>query len=254
VGEWDTCGAAAGWGIANPKRVLDFVGATLLVLVLAPLIVGLAIAITLESKGPVIYRSRRVGYRGNEFTILKFRKMHDRAVGPSLTLADDPRFTRLGGFLARTKLDEVPQLWNVIRGDMSLVGPRPEDAVFVRHQTELYRTILTVRPGITGLCQLAFVREAGALSSANLHDDYIDRLLPQKVRMDSLYAERRTFLMDLRILLWTVPALLGVDVAVNRDGGQLSRRRRRDVGRVFSADGELEAIPVARESAVGEQA
>jgi lipopolysaccharide/colanic/teichoic acid biosynthesis glycosyltransferase len=255
VGEWDARRGATGrGGVANPKRILDFVGATLLALVLMPLTVGLAIAIKLESEGPVIYRSRRLGYRGKEFTILKFRKMHDRATGPKLTLADDPRFTRLGRFLARTKLDELPQLWNVIRGDMSLVGPRPEDAGFVSHQAEHYRTILTVRPGLTGLCQLAFVREAEVLSSTDLDADYIDRLLPQKVRMDSLYAERRTFLMDLRILFWTVPALLGLDVAVSRDTGRLSRRQRRDVRKAPSAEVELDVMPVSPESTVSEQA
>lgn len=255
MGEWGAHGGATGQGRgAYPKRSLDFVGATLLALVLLPVIVGLAIAIKLESEGPVIYRSRRVGYRRREFTILKFRKMHDRATGPKLTLADDPRFTRLGRFLARRKLDELPQLWNVIRGEMSLVGPRPEDAEFVSHQAERYRTILTVRPGLTGLCQLAFAREAGVLSSADLHGDYIDRLLPQKVRLDSLYAERRTFLMDLRILFWTVPAVLGLDVAVSRDTGRLSRRQRRDVREAPSGEVELEVMPVSPESTVSEQA
>ena len=238
----------------NPKRTLDVVGATLLVLILAPLMVGLAIAIKLESKGPVLYRARRVGCRGAEFTIVKFRKMHDQATGPRLTLANDPRFTRLGLFLARSKLDELPQLWNVIRGDMSLVGPRPEDAVFVRHQADRYRTILKVRPGLTGLCQLAFVREAEVLSSVDLHGDYLDRLLPQKTSMDSLYAERRTFFMDLQILAWTVPSVLGLDVAVNRENGALSLRRRRNVSHVPSAEREFDVSPVVRESAVSEQA
>jgi lipopolysaccharide/colanic/teichoic acid biosynthesis glycosyltransferase len=209
------------------KRLLDVIGATLLVVALAPVIVAIAIAIDLESEGPVLFRSRRVGRQGREFFVLKFRKMHDGATGPMLTSVDDTRFTRIGRFLARTKLDELPQLWNVIRGEMSLVGPRPEDAGFVAHQAEEYRTILRVRPGLTGLCQLAFVREAGVLSSSeDVHGDYVDRLLPQKARMDVLYAERHTLLMDLRILLWTVPALLGMEVAVNRETGQLSRRRR----------------------------
>ena len=235
----------------DPKRVLDVVSATLLAIVLAPLIVGLAIAIKLESEGPVFYRSRRVGRYGKEFTILKFRKMHDRATGPKLTVANDPRFTHLGAFLARTKLDELPQLWNVIRGDMSLIGPRPEDALFVAHQAEMYRTILTVRPGLTGLCQLAFVREAEVLSSVDLQRDYVDRLLPGKVRMDSLYAEQRSFALDLRIMLWTVPALLGLDVAVNRENGTLSRRRPRDVAGAALAQAGLE-VSVKAKSAVGE--
>lgn len=235
------------------KRALDVVGATLLALMLAPLIVGLAIAIKLDSKGPVLYRCRRVGIRGAEFTIVKFRKMHDLATGPKLTLANDPRFTRLGLFLARTKLDELPQLWNIIRGDMSLVGPRPEDAEFVGHQADRYRTIHKVKPGLTGLCQLAFVREAEVLSSVDLVGDYVDRLLPQKTLMDSLYAERRTFLMDLQILAWTVPSVLGLDVAVSRETGRLSLRRRRNVSRVPSAEQELNINPAVRESALTER-
>jgi NDP-mannose synthase len=208
----------------DAKRLLDVVAATLLLIVLVPLIVGLAVAIKLESAGSVFYRSRRVGRNSRQFSILKFRKMYEGAAGPPLTLVDDSRFTRLGRFLARTKLDELPQLWNVIRGEMSLVGPRPEDALFVAHQAEHYRTILTVRPGLTGLCQLAFVREAEVISQEDLQDDYVDRLLPQKAQMDVLYARRRTLVMDLRILLWTLPALLGIDVAVNRQTGRLSRR------------------------------
>jgi lipopolysaccharide/colanic/teichoic acid biosynthesis glycosyltransferase len=243
-------GGPTGSGMTDPKRLLDVIGATLLVVLFAPLLVGLAIAIKLESEGPVFYRSRRVGRYGQEFIILKFRKMHHLAAGPRLTLANDPRFTRLGSFLARTKLDELPQLLNVIRGDMSLVGPRPEDATFVAHQAAFYRTILNVRPGLTGLCQLAFVREATVLSAVDLDGFYIDRLLPQKARMDLLYAKRRSFLMDLRILLWTVPALVGLDVAVNRETGRLSRRRRATVP-VQEAETDSETFRVG-ESAVGE--
>jgi lipopolysaccharide/colanic/teichoic acid biosynthesis glycosyltransferase len=254
MGNWGDPRREAVRGMVSPKRVLDVVGAILLVLVLVPLMVGLAIAIKLESKGPVLYRSRRVGYRGVEFNVLKFRKMHDRATGPKLTLADDPRFTRLGVFLARSKLDELPQLWNVIRGDMSLVGPRPEDSAFVGHQADRYRTILTVQPGLTGLCQLAFVREAEVLSSVDLHAEYVDRLLPQKTMMDSLYAERRTFLMDLQIIAWTVPCILGLDVAVNRESGKMSRRRRRYVSHVPSGGQEFDASQAAGESAVSEPA
>jgi lipopolysaccharide/colanic/teichoic acid biosynthesis glycosyltransferase len=249
MGNGDGRGDAADGGMTAGKRLLDIFGATLLVIVLAPVIVAIAVAIKLESEGPVLYKSLRVGRHGREFFVLKFRKMHDGATGPMLTSVDDARFTRIGRILARTKLDELPQLWNVVRGEMSLVGPRPEDAGFVAHQAEQYRTILRVRPGLTGLCQLAFVREAGVLSSSeDVHGEYVDRLLPQKARMDVLYAERHTLLMDIRILLWTVPALLGMEVAVNRETGQLSRRRR------APAAHEPETVDVVSvESAIPEQ-
>ena len=113
------------------KRLLDFVLATTILAVTLPTIVLVAIAIKLDSPGPVFYRARRVGYRGASLAMLKFRKMHADATGPALTADDDDRFTRVGRFLALTKLDELPQLWNVVRGEMSIIGPRPEDPSFV---------------------------------------------------------------------------------------------------------------------------
>jgi lipopolysaccharide/colanic/teichoic acid biosynthesis glycosyltransferase len=231
------------------KRVMDVAGATVLLLVLLPLFAALAVVIKLESRGPVFFRCRRIGRRGAPITVLKFRKMHEDASGPPLTMADDPRFTRLGGFLARTKLDEVPQLWNVIRGDMSLVGPRPEDTVFVQHEARHYERILAVRPGITGLSQLAFARESKILVAQDSQRDYVDRLLPQKVRMDTLYAEQRTLLMDVRILLWTTPAVLGVDVAVNRESGRLTLRRRRRVPDISPAHDQIAPVRMPAEAA-----
>ena len=133
----------------------------------------------------------------------------------------------MGRFLSLTKLDELPQLWNVIRGEMSLVGPRPEDPKFVAlHPTE-YDEILQVTPGITGLCQLAFAREGELLASDDRVDAYVEYLLPQKVQLDVLYASRRTLAMDLRILVWTaVAVVLRREVAVGRETGRLSVRRR----------------------------
>src|SRR5215210_218333 len=118
------------------KRTLDVVVSALFLVLLAPLIVLIAIAIKVDSRGPVFYRCRRIGYHGCEFAMLKFRKMVADAAGPALTVASDPRFTSIGRLLARTKLDELPQLWNVLKGQMSLVGPRPEDPAFVA----LYRS------------------------------------------------------------------------------------------------------------------
>jgi lipopolysaccharide/colanic/teichoic acid biosynthesis glycosyltransferase len=197
------------------KRGLDLVGAATLLLV------------KLDSRGSALYRCRRVGLRGREFAMLKFRKMRDDASGPALTLADDDRFTRIGRLLAKSKLDELPQLWNVFKGEMSLVGPRPEDPKFVSLHHERYDRILQVRPGITGLCQLAFAKEGAILDPADRVADYTRRLLPQKIAVDEFYATTRTLRMDLRILTWTAVAVfLRADVAVHRKTGRLSVRRR----------------------------
>jgi lipopolysaccharide/colanic/teichoic acid biosynthesis glycosyltransferase len=212
---------------AAGKHLLDVALAAVLLLLLAPLIACIAVAIKLDSPGPVFYRCRRVGHRGRPLAMLKFRKMRDGVSGPALTLADDDRFTRLGRFLARTKLDEIPQLWNVLTGGMSLVGPRPEDERFVAEHAEAYRTILSVRPGITGLCQLAFAKEGEILDAADRLGDYRRRLLPQKVALDARYAATRSLALDARILVWTAVAVLARrDVAVNRRTGRLTLRRR----------------------------
>jgi lipopolysaccharide/colanic/teichoic acid biosynthesis glycosyltransferase len=215
--------------LARPaKRGLDLAVASVLLLVLLPLIVVVAAAIRLDSRGPAFFRCRRVGYRGREFGMLKFRKMVHDASGGALTAPEDDRFTRFGRVLAKTKLDEIPQLWNVLKGDMSLVGPRPEDAGFVELCADEYRHILTVRPGITGLSQLAFARESEILDPDDRHGHYVSKLLPAKARIDCLYVSRRTLVMDLKVLFWTAAAvLLRLEVAVNRQSGRLTRRRPR---------------------------
>jgi lipopolysaccharide/colanic/teichoic acid biosynthesis glycosyltransferase len=213
------------------KRALDVTLSGLLLLVCSPVILVCAVAIKAESRGPVFYGARRAGRHGRDLRVLKFRKMHNDAGGNALTGDVDPRFTRMGRWLARTKIDEIPQLWNVFRGQMSLVGPRPEDAGFVAlHQSD-YREILTVRPGITGLCQLAFAKEAEILDPADRVGHYVEQILPQKVKLDVYYSRTRTFGADLKILFWTVlPVFLRSDVAVNRQNGHLTVRRRRDDG------------------------
>jgi lipopolysaccharide/colanic/teichoic acid biosynthesis glycosyltransferase len=213
------------------KRALDVIGAGFLLLVCAPLILVVAAIVRLETPGPAFYGCRRVGFRGRELQMLKFRKMRTGASGPALTIADDERFTRVGRFLARSKLDELPQLWNVLWGEMSFVGPRPEDPSFVALQPDEYRQILRVKPGMTGLSQLAFAKEGEVLDPENPLDDYVARLFPQKISLDRLYAERRNLRMDLRITFWTAAAvLLGRNVAVDRKTGKLGLRRRPEPG------------------------
>ncbi len=171
--------------------------------------------------------------------MLKFRKMHDGARGPALASSNDERFTRLGPFLARTKLDELPQLWNVLRGQMSLVGPRPEDTSFIELHPAEFAVIHSVKPGVTGLCQLAFARESTVLDPQDRLGHYVNHILPQKISIDQMYASQRSVGMDLRILGWTAMAVLfGREVAVHRQTGALSLRAARtepqemEIGRV----------------------
>jgi lipopolysaccharide/colanic/teichoic acid biosynthesis glycosyltransferase len=208
-------------------RLLD-VGLALSLLVLTfPVIAILAVMIKLDSRGPVFYRCRRVGYRGRAFEMLKLRKMVDGASGPALTTATDARLTRCGRMLAATKLDELPQLWHVLTGQMSLVGPRPEDPAFVSLFREQYREICGVKPGITGLCQLAFKNEGAILEADEREATYVGRLLPAKVQIDLLYARNKTILMDLRVLFWTAVGVgLRKDIAVHRGSGRMNIRRR----------------------------
>lgn len=210
------------------KRLFDLAVAVPLLVLCAPIIGVIVLAIKLESRGPAFYRCRRIGRFGRELSMLKFRKMHDGAGGPALTAARDERFTRIGAFLARAKLDELPQLWNVVRGNMSLVGPRPEDPSFVAAYRDDYDEILDVLPGITGPSQLAFVCESEILDPEDRVGHYMRGILPQKIGIDRMYASRRSLAMDLRILWWTVVAVVfRRQVAVHRETGRLSLRTPR---------------------------
>lgn len=209
------------------KRTFDFVVAAAALLLLSALIAAIAIAIKLDSRGSVFYRARRVGLGGRELRMLKFRKMRGGATGPALTGPDDERLTRLGRFLGKTKLDEIPQLWNVLTGSMSLVGPRPQDPMFVELRRADYDEILQVKPGITGLYQLAFARESDLLEGHDHVADYVRRMLPVKVYLDRIYVAHRSMALDLQILAWTAVAVfLRIDVAVNRSTARLTWRRR----------------------------
>jgi lipopolysaccharide/colanic/teichoic acid biosynthesis glycosyltransferase len=222
------------------KRGLDIVIATALLVLVSPVIAVLALAIKIDSRGSVFYRCRRVGRQGCSLRMLKFRKMREDVSGPALTAPQDDRFTRLGGFLARTKLDELPQLWNVLKGEMSLVGPRPEDPAFVELRSDAYSTILEVRPGITGLSQLAFARESEILDPGDRVGHYVNQILPQKIGMDTLYATHRTVGMDLKILWWTLRAIVGrSEVAVHRSTGRLTSRAPRPVAHEERSAGVL---------------
>jgi lipopolysaccharide/colanic/teichoic acid biosynthesis glycosyltransferase len=202
--------------------------AGVLLLLLVPVLTLIIAAICLDSPGSPIFSCERVGYRGRRFGMLKFRKMRRDAAGGPLTAPDDPRLTRVGRVLARTKLDELPQLWNVVCGEMNLVGPRPEDPRILAVAGETDGVVGSVRPGITGLSQLAYRREADVLDPAHPLDDYLRRVLPQKLALDELYASHQSIAGDLSILLWTaVATVTGRDVAVDRRTGALTVRQAR---------------------------
>ena len=214
--------------IANAAaiRIFDVVVAALLLLLLLPLIVLVVIAVRLESTGPAFFRCDRVGYRGQLLRMLKLRKMCHESQGLSLTIDGDARFTRIGGLLSTLKIDEIPQLFHVLRGTMSLVGPRPEVAEFVSLHPEDYRVILSVPPGITGLSQVAFFDERRILDPNDPVGHYVSGILPQKVALDRMYANRRTLAFNLRILFWTAAAVLTRrQVSVDRDTGRMSIRK-----------------------------
>jgi lipopolysaccharide/colanic/teichoic acid biosynthesis glycosyltransferase len=209
------------------KRTMDIVIATLGLLVLAPLMLLIAVLIVVDSSGPVFYRADRIGRGHRPLRMLKFRKMHEGACGLALTTSGDCRLTRVGAFLTRTRLDELPQLWHVLRGDMSIVGPRPEDPMFVARWQREYDEILSVRPGLTGWTQVAFVDEARILGREDPLTRYVEAILPQKVQLDRLYAAHPTPLVDVRILAATFRAVvLRQPIAVHRATGAMTRRRR----------------------------
>ncbi len=215
---------------AGAKRAIDIVVAALVLILTIPITMAVVIAILVESPGPVFYRAQRVGRNGRPLRMLKFRKMRPDATGVALTVDADDRLTRVGAVLTRTRLDELPQFWHVLRGEMSLIGPRPEDPGFVARRPEDFRRILQVRPGISGLSQLAYAEESRILSR-DAGDDpvghYVERILPQKCLLDQLYVDRATVLTDIRIVLWTLVAVvLRKPVAVNRGTGGTSVRRR----------------------------
>jgi lipopolysaccharide/colanic/teichoic acid biosynthesis glycosyltransferase len=213
--------------LSRSKRAFDLVIAVSLALLLAPAMTMIAILVRIDSPGPVFFQCRRVGFGGRVFSMLKFRKMHQEASGAELTTHADDRFTRAGRWLAKLKADELPQLWHVIRGDMSLVGPRPESPHLAGHYANDHAEVTRVRPGIVGLSQLAFAEESRILDTGDPVGHYLESIFPQKLALDRLYAERWTLWLDIRIVLWTAAAvILRRPVAVDRATGRMGLRKR----------------------------
>jgi lipopolysaccharide/colanic/teichoic acid biosynthesis glycosyltransferase len=194
------------------KRVIDVLVAAAALSVLSPVLALVAMAIVLETGLPVLFRQVRIGLGGREFRMYKFRSMvrNAAAVGPYYTSAADPRITRVGAFIRRTSLDELPQLFNVLAGDMSLVGPRPDVPRYVdQWPADLRARVLAVRPGITDPASLAFRDEAALLArAADPEREYMDVILPRKLALAADYADHASLWTDLAVIGRSVGVLL----------------------------------------------
>ena len=188
------------------KRAFDIVAAAALLVALSPLMVLIACVMRLSSPGPIIYRGWRIGRDGYPFRIIKFRTMTQATSGREITISDDPRVTQVGRLLRATKLDELPQLLNVLKGEMSLVGPRPEAPHYVARYTPAQREVLAVRPGITGPSQVLFRHEERLLRGPDPEQLYLSVVMPAKLAIDLDYARAHSLLGDIRILARTLLA------------------------------------------------
>jgi lipopolysaccharide/colanic/teichoic acid biosynthesis glycosyltransferase len=189
------------------KRIFDFVCSTLGLIVLSPVLIIIVIRIKTDSDGPVFFRQIRVGEKNKEFEILKFRTMVVNAekLGRQITVGNDSRITKIGAFLRKYKLDELPQLINVFKGDMSLVGPRPEVPRYVKLYNDKQKKVLQVKPGITDLASIRYRDENELLGEAENPDEfYINTIMPDKLALNLEYINRNNVFIDIYIILKTI--------------------------------------------------
>lgn len=191
------------------KRLFDIIASALGLVVLSPFILLIALAVKFTSPGPIVYLGTRVGLHGTDFKLYKFRTMVVDAdkKGPMVTGARDTRITPTGRFLRNYKLDELPQLFNVLKGDMSFVGPRPEDPKYVEYYTDEQREVLNVRPGITSPATIEYRHEEEQLDVDDLETYYIENILPAKLAIDLEYARKASLREDISLILKTLKHL-----------------------------------------------
>ena len=192
------------------KRAFDIVATVIGGLILLPIILIISVWIKLSSKGPLFYTQTRVGQDFKPFKLYKFRSMVINAdqIGPSVTSGDDPRITKVGRVIRRTKIDELPQLLNVLKGDMSLVGPRPEVQKFVDMKKEEYQKVLSVKPGITDNAAIEYRDEETIMEQyADKEQAYIDIILPQKIELYRHYIDHLSFKNDFKLILQTLKVI-----------------------------------------------
>jgi lipopolysaccharide/colanic/teichoic acid biosynthesis glycosyltransferase len=205
----------------DPKRTFDFFMASGGIFVLSPVLAVVALFIKLDSPGPVFYRGNRLGKDARVFRIFKFRTMLDRSegMGPAVTYHNDPRITRIGRFLRRTKVDELPQLLNVVKGEMSLVGPRAEDPRYLPYYGAKYRKTLSVRPGMTGLSwiRLGHLHEENIEPGSDWETHYVEVSLPRKLEAELDYVESPSVHRDFLLILRTLCGLAGGLLSLRRE-------------------------------------
>lgn len=194
------------------KRIFDLSVSVILLVLFAPFYLLIALLIKLDSFGPVHYKALRVGKNGRLFKLFKFRtmKVNSSNSGPAITQKSDPRITRVGKVLREIKVDEIPQLWNVIRGDMSLVGPRPEDPRYVEKYDEEQRKVLLVKPGLSSPASIEYRHEEKLLSTQaeNLEDYYVRQVMPKKLKIDLDYVENQSLIRDVAICFKTAYTII----------------------------------------------
>jgi lipopolysaccharide/colanic/teichoic acid biosynthesis glycosyltransferase len=192
------------------KRLFDIVASGIGLIVLFPVMLVIGLIIKITSPGPVFFVQKRVGKNFKEFNLYKFRSMVVNAdkLGPSVTKGDDKRITPIGRFLRKTKLDELPQLWNVLKGDMSLVGPRPEVMKYIKERKKEYERVLSVRPGITDYAAIEFRDEEEILNKyPDTEKAYIEIILPKKIELYYKYIDNINFIDDVKIILKTLKVI-----------------------------------------------
>ncbi len=192
------------------KRIFDVLVSSLLLILLSPAFLIITILIFVTSGSPIFFYQERVGKNWKSFKILKFRTMISNAdkIGPGITSSDDNRITPIGKILRKLKLDELPQLINVIHGDMSLIGPRPELPKYVNYFKNDYSSILNIKPGITDYASIKFINEESLISSEDREFIYLNKILPSKIILYKKYLNEISFLTDLKILFFTLKGLV----------------------------------------------
>lgn len=193
------------------KRLFDFYMSLFGLILLSPFLLVCAILLKVFDRGPVLFIQERIGKNGRAFKILKFRTMRINNDTNAITIGDDKRITKIGKFLRRFKIDELPQLWNVLRGEMSFVGPRPEIRKYVEMYDSNQAVVMSLKPGITDLASFAFFDEADLLASAaNPEAFYVKEVMPEKIRINLEYADRANFFLDIYLIVATVLRALGI--------------------------------------------
>lgn len=189
------------------KRLFDIIASLIGLIILSLVFLGVSIAIKIDSKGDIFFKQVRVGKGGKTFNILKFRTMvvNAESLGKQITVGKDNRITKIGGFLRKLKVDELPQLINVFKGDMSLVGPRPEVPKYVDMYTEEQRKVLTVRPGITDMASLRYKDENDILGKVDDPEAYyINTIMPDKLKLNLEYIEKNNIILDIFLIIKTI--------------------------------------------------